>query len=107
MDKEPKPRTIYLPSLTKIKKIFTELSQELRDTDLKLYCMYLHKVEVRTDLVIEDWVKLLEGDAAGAQTVELTPVDLITDRQYIKSIGSFAYWFADAPWLPTPEKADS
>lgn len=40
----------------------------------------LNLCTVRTDLVLSDWIQLLESDAPGSQC-SLTPQDLITHRQ--------------------------
>lgn len=60
------------------------------------------RVEVRTNLVAEDWIKLLEGDAPGSQDIDLTPVGLIEDR------APYTY-YGDAPahvveWITKAEK---
>lgn len=45
------------------------------------------KVTVRTNLVQSDWIDLLTGDARG-MTCELTPQDLITDREVLRAHGT-------------------
>jgi hypothetical protein len=47
----------------------------------------VQRVEVRTNLKAEDWILLLEGDAPGAQPQELTPVDLVENREIVARYG--------------------
>jgi hypothetical protein len=70
--------TEYMASLAEVKKRFNELKKEKGMSSLQA-----SEVHVQSKLTKEDWVMLLQSDAAGTYC-ELTPVDFIYSRNPLK-----------------------